>query len=87
MNYSLQLHRAAQKELDRLPETEFQLLDAAILALQSNPRPFGVQKLKGDLHRIRIGRWRIIYAILDKSRKVLILRVERRNEKTYKYLP
>ena len=87
MSYSLQLHRAAQKELDRLPETEFRSLDAAILALQSNPRPFGVQKLKGELYRIRVGRWRIIYAILDKDRAVFILRITRRSEKTYRGLP
>jgi mRNA-degrading endonuclease RelE of RelBE toxin-antitoxin system len=86
VNYSPQLHRTAQKELDRIPEAEFRALNAALLALQSNPRPYGVQKLKGELHRIRTGRWRILYAIFDKDRALFILRVARRSEKTYRSL-
>ena len=87
MNFEIRLHRAAQKELDRLPEKVFTPIDAAIWTLHSNPRPSGSKKLQGDLYRIRVGSWRIIYAILDKQREVVILRVARRNEKTYKRLP
>ncbi|MBI3318117.1 MAG: type II toxin-antitoxin system RelE/ParE family toxin [Candidatus Omnitrophica bacterium] len=86
MSYSLRLHRSAQRELDRLSESEFRPLDAAILALESDPRPFGVQKLKEKLFRVRVGRWRIIYAVLDETREVIILRVTRRNEQTYRPL-
>ena len=86
MTYTLYLHRAAQKELDRLSNVDFQRLDAAILGLCSNPRPFGVQKLKEQLHRIRVGQWRIIYAIFDEKHEVAILRIARRDEQTYKFL-
>ena len=86
MNYELKLHPSVRKELDRLPTVDYRRMDAALLGLRSNPRPFGVQKLKGDLHRIRVGHWRIVYAILDETRLLIILRVVRRNEQTYKFL-
>ena len=87
MTYEIRLHREAQKDLDKLPESIFKPIDAALLALGSNPRPFGVKKLKGNLHRIRAGSWRIIYAILDKERLLIVLRIARRSEKTYRDLP
>lgn len=83
MSYGVSLHRSAQKELGHLPEQIFKPIDAAIWALRSNPRLFGVKKLQGDLHRIRIGSWRIIYAILDKERRVVVLRIAKRDERTY----
>lgn len=86
MTYEIRLYREARKELDKLPESIFRPIDAAIFALGSNPRPFGVKKLKGNLHRIRVGSWRIIYAILDKERQVVVLRVVRRSERTYKFI-
>jgi len=46
----------------------------------------GVQKLEGELHRIRVGDWRVIFAVKDSSRQVVVLRVTRRSEKTYKRL-
>ena len=86
MSYLVVLHPAARKELDRLEGRDFQAVNAAIASLSSNPRPFGVYKLKENTHRIRAGRWRVIYAVFDKDRKVVVLRVTRRNEQTYKFL-
>lgn len=82
--YEVRLHPRAERELDKLPDSLFPKIDTAIRELCENPRPFGVKKLEDDLHRIRIGDWRVIYAILDKEKRVVILHVARRNEKTYK---
>ena len=86
MSYEVLLHSAAERELNRLPQEYFNAIDVAIRHLGSNPRPLGVKKLEGQLHRIRIGTWRVIYAILDKERRVVVLRVTKRNERTYKRL-
>ena len=86
MNYAVRLHPPAQRELDRLPDADFRRIDAAILNMCSNPKPFGVQKLKDRLYRIRVGHWRVIYAVFDDSREVVVLRVARRDEQTYKFL-
>jgi mRNA interferase RelE/StbE len=75
-----------KRELDRIPQPFFAKIDRAIQGLHKNPRPFGVKKLEENLHRIRIGDWRVIYAIFDPELKVVILRIARRTEKTYKGL-
>lgn len=82
MAYELILHPRAQRELRRVPHELFARIDAAIWSLREQPRPLGVKKLEGDLHRIRIGDWRVIFAVLDRERRVVILRVARRAEKT-----
>ena len=48
------------------------------------PRPFGVKKLAGRVHRIRVGPYRIIYSIYDREKVVVIDKVERRKESTYR---
>jgi mRNA interferase RelE/StbE len=84
--YGVVLLPRAQRELDRVPHEAFGKIDTAIRGLAENPRPFGVQKLQGELHRIRVGDWRVLYAIFDNDDRVVILRVARRSGKTYKYL-
>ena len=84
--YALFLHPRAERELDGLPDAAFKRIDREIRALGEIPRPFGVKKLDGNLYRIRIGDWRVIFAILDKERRVVILRIARRSEKTYRKL-
>ena len=82
--YQTFLEPRAERELDKISRPEFSKIDKAILSLGSNPRPFGVKKLDDKLHRIRVGHWRIIYAIFDEESKLVILRVVRCNERTYK---
>ena len=86
MAYDIVLLPRVQRELDRVPRDVFHRIDAAISALRQTPRPFGIQKLEGDLHRIRIGDWRVVFDLLDPAQRVVIYRVVRRSEKTYKRL-
>ena len=83
-SYEILLEPRAQKELDNIPSPFFGKIDKAILALAGTPRPFGSKKLDDKMYRIRIGDWRILYAVFDKEARVVILRVVRRNEKTYR---
>ena len=82
--YQIFLEPRAERELDKVPPREFSKIDKAILSLGTNPRPFGVKKLDDKLYRIRVGDWRVIYAIFDKESKLVILRAARRNERTYR---
>jgi mRNA interferase RelE/StbE len=51
------------------------------------PRPPGSAKLVGsDFWRLRVGDLRVIYAIDDDARLVVVLRVARRSESTYRRL-
>lgn len=83
-NYDVRLHPRTERELSDLPDTDFKRIDHEIQVLGHTPRPIGVKKLGGDLYRIRIGDWRVIFAILDKEKRVVVLRVARRSEKTYR---
>ena len=85
-SYEIILHPSAKRELDKVPEQLFPKIDTAIWELRENPRPHGVKKLEGDLHRIRVGEWRIIFAIFDREKRVIILHVVRRSERTYRKL-
>jgi len=51
-------------------------------ALEENPRPHGVIKLKGakNRYRIRVGDYRIVYEIDDEASEVIILRIRHRRE-------
>ena len=70
--YQITIKPSAVKELDGLPATVASRVTAKIKALATTPRPPGVKKLEGesDLGRIRIGDWRVVYAIVDKKRIV-----------------
>ena len=87
MAYRVTLSSRAKRELDGAPQELFRKLDTAIWALRETPRPIGYVKLKGPIHRIRVGRWRVIYAVFDRDQLVIILKVAQRTEQTYKDLP
>ena len=81
--YRVELTPRAQRELDDVGEEELERISAAIQELGANPRPYGVRKLRGPIHRIRLGDWRIIYAVFDRDRLVLVGNIARRSEHTY----
>ncbi len=87
MSYQVKLRRAAQNQLDRLVGQDYQAVATVISNLEREPRPRGVKKLaESCLWRIRVGQCRVIYNIDDVERLVLVVRVARRTEDTYKRL-
>lgn len=83
--YRVDLSPAAARELRRLPPGDAARLRGPILALGLAPRPPGATRLvDSPWWRLRVGELRIVYAIDDAERLVIILRVARRNERTYR---
>lgn len=83
--YRVELAPAAQRELTRLPPGAAAQLRGPILALAIEPRPSSVAKLIGtDFWRLRAGDLRVVYSIDDAARLVVVLRVARRSERTYR---
>ena len=83
--YRVDLAPAAQRQLRRLPPGIAASLRGPILALSLDPRPPGVQKVQGsDFWRLRVGDLRIVFAIDDAGGLVVILKVARRSESTYR---
>ena len=76
---------AAQRQLRRLPPGDAARVRGPILALAIQPRLAGVTKLAGtDFWRLRVGDRRIIYLMDDAARLVIVLKVARRSESTYR---
>ena len=87
MGYQVKLRRAAQRQLDKLAEHDYEIVAEVISALEREPRPHGIKKLaESGLWRIRVGRYRVVYNINDEELLVIVVRVARRTEDTYKRL-
>ena len=81
--YAVELQRAARKQLIAIRDRRLRAdLEGAILGLSDDPRPAGVKKLvgTGDLWRVRVGDWRIVYRIEVDRLVVLVVAVAKRDE-------
>jgi mRNA interferase RelE/StbE len=76
------VERQPQKVFRRLPRDLLQRIRLAIVGLAEEPRPPGCKKLQGydNLFRIRVGDWRISYAVEDDRLIVLVLEVAPRGD-------
>jgi mRNA interferase RelE/StbE len=83
--YTVVFTRSARKELEQLPHAAARRIISAIDRLSVEPRPVGVRKLQGaeDLWRVRVGEYRIIYALDDANRSVDV-RVIRHRKDAYR---
>jgi mRNA interferase RelE/StbE len=83
--WRVELAPAAQRQLRKLPPAETARLRGPILALARDPRPAGAAPLVGSAFwRLRVGDVRIVYAIDEAARIVVVVRVARRGESTYR---
>lgn len=81
----VELAPAAQRQLRRLPPGDAARLRSPILALAIKPRPPGAVKLAGtDFWRLRVGDLRIVYLVEDPAGLIIVLKVARRSESTYR---
>lgn len=77
MAYRIETKPSAQKAFERLPKEVQGRIAPKIDSLAENPRPHGSEKLAGgaDLHRIRVGSYRVIYEIYDNVLLVLVVKI------------
>ena len=86
MTYVLKLHRDVEGHLARIPKKYRERLIKTMRSLRDDPRPPGCLKLEDVLYRIKEGQYRIIYAIFDEEVVVVVCKVARRTEATYRNL-
>ena len=86
MPYRVELAPSARRDLHRIRRQAVERLRVPIQALAADPRPVGARKVRGEERtwRIRVGPYRIVYDIHDDSRLVVVFRVVRRSETTYR---
>jgi mRNA interferase RelE/StbE len=80
--YLVTFAASARQELRDLPFEAIERLLPKIRELAGNPRPVGCKKLQGytDRWRIRVGNYRVVYAIDDGRKVVDITRIAHRKE-------
>jgi mRNA interferase RelE/StbE len=79
--YSLLILPRAQKELAKLPVSEYERVRDAIRSLAEAPRPPGSLKLSGrEGWRIRVGDYRVLYDVDDKNQTVTVQHVGHRRD-------
>jgi mRNA interferase RelE/StbE len=73
---------AAVQEIEAIPgKMERRHIAERIWKLADNPRPSGSEKLAGpDRYRLRQGRYRILYAVADQERLVIVVKVGQRQD-------
>ncbi|NBC30624.1 MAG: type II toxin-antitoxin system RelE/ParE family toxin [Spirochaetes bacterium] len=81
MTYSIEILRAAQKQLAKVEQGLQQRIIDAIRNLAVDPRPSGCTKLSGrPAWRIRVGSYRVIYEVHDDRLLVLVVSIGHRRE-------
>ena len=85
--YQVEVAPAAQRQFQHLSPADGARLRGPLLALALDPRPPGSAKLEGTgFWRVRVGDLRLVYLVDDRRRRVVVLRVAKRAERTYRGL-
>ncbi len=80
--YTVEWDKPALKQLAAIPSRDRSRILRRVTDLAGNPRPSGVTKLAGSdaLWRIKVGDYRVVYAIVDVQLVVIVMRVAHRRE-------
>ena len=89
MAYQIRIGKRVRKETARLPRQDQARVLSAIKALAENPRPAGcrpVRAIERGTYRVRVGDYRVIYVVLDDEQVIIVARIAKRSESTYRGL-
>lgn len=77
----------SNKQIKELDDKTKKRIKEAILKIKENPWHKDTIKVKGyeNIRRKRVGKFRILYFIDKKRKEILIIKIERRDEQTYKF--
>ena len=85
--YQVLFAPAAERQLGKRRADDAARLRRAILGLAFQPRPPQVSRIADTRYlRLRIGDLRVIYVVMDDQRRVVITRIAKRSERTYRRL-
>lgn len=81
-SYAISYHPSAAKELRKLDKQVARRIVRAVRKLSADPRPHGCRPLVGfdGLWRIRVGDYRVVYAIEEEDVIVIVVRIAHRRE-------
>lgn len=80
-NYRLLIKQSAVKELEAVPKNDRRRVATRMRGLSAEPRPAGCEKLSGrELYRVRQGRYRVLYEVVDHDPTVTVIKIGHRRE-------
>lgn len=87
--FEIFLSNAAKKALKNLDKRIVEKAKKALLTLKTSPLPikdYDIKKLAGeeDTYRLRISRYRIVYDIDWGNKVITVIKIDKRDEKTYR---
>jgi mRNA interferase RelE/StbE len=89
VNYRVEVGRRVQKELARLPRKDQARIIVVLQKLAGDPRPQGCKPVRDaptGTYRVRVGSFRVIYTVVDADQVIIVARVAKRDESTYRGL-
>ena len=79
--YKIFFKKSVQKDFDAIPKKDLKKILNRIETLTEDPRPPGCEKLTGQQrYRLRQGRYRILYSILDDELTIWVVKVGHRKD-------
>jgi mRNA interferase RelE/StbE len=82
MKYTVKVTQKALKALQKIDQIYAKKIWERIRSLETNPRPNGCLKLEGheNSYRTKVGRYRIIYQIIDSQLYISVINVDHRKD-------
>ncbi len=82
MTYRILYRAGAEKDLERIPDPFQSSIRKAVQSLAGDPRPQGSKKLvdAGNAYRIRVGKYRIGYLVLDRQIVITVVAIAERGK-------
>jgi len=82
--YRLLFHPKVEKQLSKIPRPYAERIAEAIRNLKNDPRPPQIVHLDQEMYRLRVGDYRVIYAVFDDDQTIYIGKIARRTKTTYR---
>jgi mRNA interferase RelE/StbE len=81
-SYKLFFDRDVEKDLSKIPKADVRRIMIKATSLYENPRPARSLKLEGSdmTYRLRVGDYRIIYQIDDRSKTITVYHIRHRKD-------
>ncbi len=81
MSYRIIVPKTVQKQINKLPNTIQARVIESLLSLKETPRPSNSLKMKNSQgYRLRVGDYRVLYDIDDKTQTMTLRRVGHRRD-------
>ena len=81
MSYRIIVPKTVQKQINKLPNTIQARVIESLLSLKETPRPSNSLKMKNSQgYRLRVGDYRVLYDIDDKTQTMTLRRVAHRRD-------